>query len=130
MFRPLIGVMGVAVLMLSTAFFAHSQKATEIFIPIGKSPGVSEKITIIGKIESIKTQQKTITVAGATETWTAEISSSTHIWVDRSGLGLSNQKGRFEDLREGLLVEIKYEKGDGERKGPAEWIKVKVEDAG
>ena len=53
------------------------------------------------------------------------MTSRTQIWLDRSKLRLSNQKGTLADLRKGLTVEVKYANGEKE-KGVAEWIKVEL----
>lgn len=106
--------------------YAHGQEATEIFIPVGQSPGLSGKITIIGTIEAVNTATRTITIAGASGPWTAEITDRTSIWQDRSKLRLSNQNGAFTDLGKGRVVEVKYEDSQGNGKRPARWVKVQV----
>jgi hypothetical protein len=105
---------------------AYAQKATEIFIPVGKSPGLSGKHTSIGKITAIDTLNRTITVADSARSHDVKITERTKIWLDRSKLKLTNQKGAFTDLRKGLLVEVKYEVNQLKDKSPAEWIKVQI----
>jgi len=104
----------------------YAQKATEIFIPIGKSPGLSGKYTSMGKIASLNVQQKALTVSDSTASYTVKITDSTQVWLDRSQMKLSNKKGALEDLRPGVLVEIKYFKNERKDGGTAEWIKVEV----
>jgi hypothetical protein len=41
---------------------AYGQKATEIYIPIGKSPGLSGKYSVIGEIASFNEDSKTLTI--------------------------------------------------------------------
>ncbi len=48
---PLSVLATLAVLLLAGT--AHAQQATEIYIPIGKSPGLSGKTTVIGTIENV-----------------------------------------------------------------------------
>lgn len=128
MLRVLLGVMGIAILLWGGTPNAHGQKATEMFIPLGQSPGLSHRVTVMGRIEAVSAPARTITVAGSAGTWTAEVTDRTKIWLDRSKLKVSNQNGAFADLQKERLVEIKYE-DDGRRgRGPAEWIKVEVTD--
>jgi len=37
---------------------------TEQYIPIGQSPGLSGKYTVIGKLQSVNAKEQTCTVAG------------------------------------------------------------------
>jgi hypothetical protein len=126
MSKAVIGVIAIGVLLLGGTPSAHGQKATEMFIPVGQSPGLSEKISIIGTIETIDARTQTVVVAGPSGSWSATITDRTKIWLDRSKLRLSNQKGKFTDLRKGLLAEVKYETAEGKGKGPAEWVKVQM----
>jgi hypothetical protein len=130
MSKAVIGVIAIGVLLLGGTPSAHGQKATEMFIPVGQSPGLSEKISIIGTIETIDARTQTVVVAGPSGSWSATITDRTKIWLDRSKLRLSNQKGKFTDLRKGLLAEVKYETAEGKGKGPADWIKVQITEPG
>ena len=118
--RTLFLGIGLITALLCTMSYAHGQKATEQYIPIGQSPGISNKYTYIGVIEAVDPQQHTVTAAGHT----VQITDETHIWLDRSLQKLSNQAGSFDDLQKGRKVEIKYT-------GPAQpqvaqWVKVQV----
>lgn len=99
---------------------AYAQKATEVFIPIGQSPGLSDKYTYTGNVESINKQNRTIRADGRE----IEVTPGTKIWLDRTALKASNSTGSFADLESGRQVEIKYV--DANRKQIAEWIKIKV----
>ncbi len=129
MLKVVTGVVAVGVLLLAGTPTAHGEKATEMYIPIGQSPGLSNKISIIGTIETIDTRAQTIVVAGPSGTWSATITDRTKIWLDKSKLRLSNQKGTFTDLRKGLLAEVRYEEA-GVSRGPADWIKVQITEPG
>jgi hypothetical protein len=121
-----MGMVAIGALLWGSTPYAHSQKTTEMFIPLGQSPGLSGKITVIGTIEAVDAQNQTIVVAGSSEKWSAEVTKGTRIWLDRSKLGLSNQYGTFADLQAGRLVEVKYEGTERRSEGPAAWIKVQV----
>ncbi len=124
--RFLIGVVAIGVLLLGGTPYAHGQKATEMFVPLGQSPGLSGKVTIIGSIETISARNRTIVVTGSAGSWSVQVTKRTQIWLDRSTLRLSSQNGTFADLRKGRLVEVKYEGSKRKSKGPAEWIKVEI----
>ncbi len=110
----------LTLLLLGNISLAYAQKATEIFIPIGESPGLSSKHTYMGKIESVNEQERTIMADGHN----IKIGRDTHIWLDRTALEASNVAGSFSDLQSGRQVEIKFANAD--LKQAAEWIKVKV----
>ena len=129
MLKGVMGVVAIGVLLLSGTPTAYGQKATEMFIPIGQSPGLSNKISIIGTIETIDARAQTIVVAGSSGSWSATITDRTKIWLDKSKLRLSNQKGTFTDLRKGRLAEVKYEQA-GVSRGPADWVKVQITEPG
>lgn len=103
---------------------AYGQKSTEMFIPIGKSPGLSGKVTYLGKIGSVDAEARLI--AHPSGDWKATVTAQTKIWLDRSADKLPNREGTFEDLKAGRLVEVKYEGKERKRSGPAEWIKIEV----
>ncbi len=103
----------------------QGQKATEVFIPIGQSTGLSGKVTLIGKITSVDTQNRTITASDESGTHPVRLTERTRIYVDLSKQRSPNRKGTLADLRTGLLTEIKFE-GNDRGKGVAEWIKVQI----
>ena len=127
-FKLAIGVVATGVWLWSGMPSAHGQKATEIFIPIGQSPGLSNKVSVIGTIETVDARGQVIAIAGPSGSWSATITGRTKIWLDKSKLRLPNQKGTFADLQKGRLVEVKYEgpEGRSKAKGPADWIKVQI----
>lgn len=121
----LIGIVLIGVLLCG-ASQVSAQKATEFYIPVGKSPGVSGVSTALGTCRAIDAGERTVTVEGGSVTWTGTVTSRTKIWLDRSGLGLTNQVGTIADLQQGSRIEVKYE-GDERTPGAAcEWIKVEV----
>ena len=125
MAKVLLSVIGISILLWGGLPGAHGQKATEMFIPVGQSPGLSGRYTVVGRVEAVNAKDRTVTIVGSSGTRTASMTSRTQIWLDRSKLRLSNQKGTLADLRKGLTVEVKYANGEKE-KGVAEWIKVEL----
>lgn len=126
MLKRLIKTCSVLIL-LNVASHAYGQKATEIFIPVGGSPGLSGKYTSIGKIDTVHSEEQTFYMSDSTRSYSIKITDSTKVWLDRSKLQLTNRKGSFEDIKPGLLVEVKY--FDNKRDGVAEWIKVQLKQA-
>jgi hypothetical protein len=123
-------VAGLALLTL--AGDAAAQKATEIYIPIGKSPGLSGRSTVIGRVTRIGAAGAaghTITVTSPSRTWTGTIDDQTKVYLDRSGLRLPNLYGTKSDCREGALVEMKYKGKPGEEGATVEWIKIQMKEA-
>jgi hypothetical protein len=110
--------------LLGAASHAHGQKETERYIPIGQSPGLSQKQTAMGEIAEIDPRQQTITFTEQAGRRTVKIAEKTRIWLDRSKLKQTNLTGSFADLQKGRRVEVKYE--DPERREVAEWVKVEV----
>lgn len=118
--------LGLAILFLTLggALAAYGQEATEIYIPIGQSPGVSGKVSMIGTLESVDRGRKTVTVSSPSGARTVAFTERTPIWLDRSPQKQPNRSGAIADLQQGRKVEIKLRKG--EPKPVAEWIKVQV----
>lgn len=110
---------GLITALLCSMSYAHGQKASEQFIPIGQSPGISNTYTYIGVIEAVDPQLRTITAAG----YTVSITNETRIWLDRSLQKLSNQTGSFDDLQTGRKVEVYMGAAQSQ---VAEWVKVQV----
>jgi hypothetical protein len=117
---------GLAILLLCCTVAAHAQKATEQFIPIGQSPGLSGKHTLIARIEAVNPPTRTLTLKNETGTHTVRITEQTKIWLDRSRLQQPNVKGTFADCRVGSLAEIKFVQNERKEGGVAEWAKVQV----
>ena len=120
------GVSIVCSLLVSVGMAAGVQEATELFIPIGQSPDLSNKVTVIGTIESSDAAEKTIVVKTDSGSAKAAITEKTKIYVDRSKRKESNRDGTFNDLKAGARVEVLYDGRKRATSGPAEWVKVEV----
>lgn len=107
------------------ASLGRAQKSTEMFIPIGKSPGLSGKHTSIGKVAAVDAGADAITLRVDRDTRVIHCSSDTKFWVDRSKLRLPNQVGSLADCRVGRRIEVKYV-GNNESGAVAEWVKIEV----
>ena len=116
--------MAIMVVALGGALDAYGQEATEMYIPIGQSPGLSGKGSLIGTLESVDPKTNSVMVSSPSGPRAVAIAGRTSIWLDRSLQKQSNRSGVFADLQQGRKVEIKLRKG--EPKPVAEWIKVEV----
>ena len=116
--------MGITIILLAIVTVASAEKATELFIPIGKSPGLSGKYLVTGRIEQVNAQNKTISMSGEAGEYTVRISDQTMIFLDKSKMKQANQYGNFSDFKKGMLVEVRFEKD--ERGQPAEWVKIQM----
>ncbi len=116
--------LAIVVVALGGILEASGQEATEMFIPIGQSPGLSNKGSLIGTLESVDPGKRMVTVSSPSGAQSVGITDRTLIWLDRSQQKQPNQNGAISDLQKGRKVEIKVRKG--EPKVVAEWIKVQV----
>jgi hypothetical protein len=112
----------VGLAVATAAAPAHAQQATERFIPLGQSPGVSGVLAYMGSISAVDQSRRTVTMSGPGGAITVRISDSTRIWVDRSAQRKSSTLGKLTDLRVGWNAEVKYL--DPVKEEGAEWIKV------
>lgn len=124
MLRLLASIVAIAAILLPAAQ-AAAQKATERYIPIGKSPGLSGKYTVIGRVSEINLQTGTMTITGPTRTWTARLDDKTQIWLDCSNYRHPSAKGTPADCKPGLLCEVKYEGRLQPDSSTCEWVKVR-----
>ena len=116
--------LAIVVVALGGTLDASGQQATEMFIPIGQSPGLSNKGSVIGTLESMDPGKRMVTISSPSGAQTVGITDRTMIWLDRSEQKQPNQNGAINDLQKGRKIEIKVRKG--EPKAVAEWIKVQV----
>ena len=118
--------MFAAIIFAAASFYGHTQQASEIFIPIGKSPGISKTDTIIGEINSIDSQNEVITITDSSGTFSVKIKNDTKIWLDKSKIRKTNEVGNIADCKPGRTVEVKYKEPEKLSSVTAEWIKVEM----
>lgn len=113
----------IALLGVSAVTPACAQQATEQFIPLGSSPGLSATKTQIGIIESFDPASAVLRLSSDGLRSASEITPQTHIWLDRSKLNLPNLSGTEMDLQPGQRCEIRLVQ-PGSRQ--VEWIKIEA----
>jgi cyclophilin family peptidyl-prolyl cis-trans isomerase len=115
-------IIGVIAILLGTQASGFAQKTSELFIPLGQSPGLSGKHTLIGTIVQVNALNNTITMADTAGTHSVAMAPSTLIYLDKSKAGLPNSQGTLADCNVGDSIEVKFV--DNARSKPAEWVKV------
>lgn len=118
-----IATVVIGILALQLGVVATAQLATEVYIPIGKSPGISGEKSVIGTITGIdyENEQNRMTVAVDGAPRAVTMTPATRYYLDRSGERRRSVTGSVEDCREGQRVEA-YVDDDGN----AIWIKIVV----
>jgi hypothetical protein len=114
-----------AVVFCTLSFCLYAQRSTEVYIPCGKSPGLSGKYSVIGKVETVKAGDSTITMKEGTALKSMRYTAATAIYLDKSKLKLQNKKGTWADVKPGMTAEVKYI--NNKPGGKVEWIKVIIE---
>jgi hypothetical protein len=124
--RPLHRTLFLAAALAIAASPSMAQQSTEIYIPIGRSPGLSGKHTLLGKIESIDASDRSMNVVGTGRSAvTVRPGPQTKVWLDYSELKQRNREGGYTDYRKDQKVEIKYRNND-RQSGVVEWVKVQM----
>jgi len=115
----------ITIIVFGFLALSFAEKTTELFIPIGKSPGLSDKYNLIGNIAEVNSHDQTLTVTGASGTFTVLTTEYTLFFLDKSKLRQPNRYGSFSDFKKGMLVEVRFEADKKHR--PAEWIKLQID---
>lgn len=113
--------------ILAAIFFVvvavEAQQATERYIPIGSSPGISDEYAVIGTIVAVSYDDWTITMSSVSGSYTVKVTPATRVFLDRSGSRKTNLPGRFQDCRKGQRAEVMHIRDD---KDVALWIKLET----
>lgn len=112
----------ILIILIFGAFSVQAEKSTELFIPIGQSPGLSGEYTVMGKIDEVNAQNQSIKMSGPSGSYSVQLTQHTSIYLDRSKAQLPNSYGTLADCKAGDTVEVKFV--DNSRSKPLEWVKV------
>ena len=105
---------------------AEAQRSTEVFIPIGESPGISgTDRSVLGTVAAISSDRQVILVHR--DDGTLEVVNlhgmregpNGTVFLDRSRIIQRNGYGTLEDLQLGQTVEVKL--------GEHPWLKIRVD---
>lgn len=120
--RPVVLLVAVASAWVVAPI--HAQKATEMWIPIGRSPGVSGTMSAVGTIAACEPVSGALQMATDKGSQTATLTTATKIWIDRSATKHANSVGGLADCQKGRRAEVKYVYDGATRTARAEWIKI------
>lgn len=112
---------GIAGFVLAALTTAGAHPATELYIPIGQSPGISHLKSRIGPIASLSATQSGLTIALEGGSVYVAFDRNTKVYVQYADPGKANQLGTYADCRAGLTAEV-YTADDG----TVPWVKVLV----
>ncbi len=118
-----IWLMGI--IILGIAPFLHAEKAAELYIPVGQSPGLSDSHNLIGRIDAVDYQNRSLTVIGTAGRFIVHTTEHTLIFMDKSKLRQPNRYGTFAEIKPSIIVEVRFEAEKRHR--PAEWIKLQID---
>ena len=124
MLKKIAAIFIITIIIFGLFPLVLAEKTTELYLPIGKSPGLSDKISLIGTIAEVNSQDQTLTVTGASGTYTVRTTEYTLIFLDKSKLRQPNRYGTFSDFKKDMMVEVRFEADKRHR--PAEWIKLQI----
>lgn len=117
--------LSLAVVFISSTMLGSTlsfgQQTTEQYIPIGESPGISDKYSYIGSIVLVDEQTRTIVVESNRGTKTIRVTPTTRLWMDRSKGKRTSTVASYHDCKIGRTVEVMYDHDDH---GVAVWIKI------
>jgi hypothetical protein len=114
----------LSLFLIATTAVSFGQKTTEMFIPIGQSPGVSGTQSVFGHIQSLSLAESTCTVATSEGDKTVELIGDPVIYLDYSKLNKPNKYGEISDITVGCNVELKFL--DNEKRDSLDWIKIEM----
>jgi len=112
---------GILALLASSmvSLTAAGHPATELYIPIGKSPGISHVKSYIGQIQSPGAAQVGFTMMVNGSAKYVAFDELTKIYLQYETPGKNNALGSYADCQAGRTTEV-YLADDGK----ARWIKV------
>ncbi len=117
----------IAMFLLTVSLAAtnvvYGQQTTEQYVPIGQSPGISDKYSYIGNIVSVDRDAHTLTVESDRGTKTIRVLPKTRIWLDRSKVKRTNIAASYSDCEVGRTIEVMYDHDDQD---VADWIKIEA----
>lgn len=99
-----------------------AQQTTEVYIPIGESPGVSRDKSWIGDIRDVDYSAMQMQVDTPQGMRSIKVDGKTRFYLDRASYGKKNSTGDMRDCRVGSRIEAYVDSN-----GKAYWIKIKTD---
>jgi hypothetical protein len=76
MLKRMIAI-GTTIILVGVMSYAFAEKTTELYIPIGKSPGLSDNYTVLGTIEQVDYQNGTFTMSNSSGNYSVTVTERT-----------------------------------------------------
>jgi hypothetical protein len=114
--KTLILMAGIAISMSAAA---HQE--TELYIPIGQSPGISHVKSWIGRIQSLSAAGNGMTIVVEDRPVYVAFDKTAKIYLQYTAPGQRNQLGTYADCQADRTAEV-YVGDDGKLR----WIKVQM----
>ena len=112
----------ITAVMILASNVAHGHEATEVYIPIGSSPGVSKTSSLLGKISRLDYETGNIELSDTKGPKSVSVASSTLYYLDRSKYGKKSETGNMQDCKVGRYIEINVTDT-----GDVKWVKIQVD---
>ena len=106
---------------LTVVMTAAAQQATEVYIPIGQSPGISVNKSVIGSISNVEYQRYRMTISADDKKTIVTMTPKTRYYVDKNNVKQRNETGSIDDCEVGRRAEAYIDKD-----GNAVWVKISV----
>jgi hypothetical protein len=106
---------------IATTMSAAAHQETELYIPIGKSPGISHVKSQIGRIQSLAAAGNGMTLLVQDHPVYVPFDKTTKIYLQYAAPGQRNRLGTYADCRAERTAEV-YVGDDGKLR----WIKVQM----
>ena len=100
---------------------AAAQQSTEIYIPIGETPGLGAD-SYIGAILSVDYDTKRLEIDTPDGRRNVTVDENTDYYLDRTAYGKQNTTGSIQDCRVGRRIEAYVDED-----GTAHWVKVQTD---
>jgi hypothetical protein len=113
--------------LLLAAGCAFAQQATERYIPIGASPGISGRTAMMGTVVSYTNGVLTVSSPAYPAPHAVRMTAQTRVWLDTSAAKRPNMPAPHSVLVPGRRIEIKF--ADPARRDVADWVKVEMSGA-
>lgn len=115
-------VLGLTIAAALACANVTAQQATEVYIPIGDSPGVSKDRSWIGEIRNVDYDVMRLEVDTSRGMRQISVDARTRFYLDRTRYRKQNATGTMRDCRIGRRIEAYV--GEG---GKAYWIKIEAD---
>lgn len=105
----------------AVAMSAAGHQETELYIPIGQSPGISHVKSWIGEIRALDAKQNGFQMLVGDSSKYVAFDKATRIYLQYATPGQANRQGKAADCRAGRKAEVYQDEA-----GTLRWVKVQM----